>query len=391
MELLLWFIVAVGTVFFGVPVAYYLYLWRSLSKPWNLVIDKLNLPPVTILVPAHNEEKTIGLKLLNLSGVKYEKAKMQILVVDDKSSDNTIKAAESFIRAHPELEITVIEGRERTGKSVALNNALKYAKHDVVIVTDADTFWSHDILMEALPFFSDKSVGALNGRQTLLGCRKNLSTQTERAYLDLTYGLIKLGESKIHSTIIYHGLFSAYSRRYLRNFNLETDDSGTALDIVQNGGRAIFVPAAKCFEIPTSSWKGKVETKLRRANRLLAIYAKCFELLVKGKLKLPLRIALPEIFIYFVNPILFVLLTAALLLFLANNLFYLLIAGILLSILLIVPSKFRLIFFEAVQDHVLLLLAIFSLISGNKFSMWETLDDSRSLLDERMLKENNLI
>lgn len=391
MEFLSWFLITIGTVFFGVPLAYYLYLWRSSSKPWNLDIDKSNLPPVTILIPAHNEEKTIGLKLLNLSGVRYEKAKMQILVVDDTSRDNTVKEAQSFIRAHPELEINVVEGRERTGKSIALNNALKYAKHDVIIVTDADTFWSHDILVEAMPFFSDKSVGALNGRQTLLGCRKNLSTQTERAYLDLTYGLIKLGESKIHSTIIYHGLFSAYSRRYFGNFNLETDDSGTALDIVQNGGRAIFVPTAKCFEIPTSSWKGKIITKLRRANRLLAIYAKCFRLLVRGELKLPLRIALPEIFMYFINPFLFVLLSTALIIFLSINLFYLLIGGILLSVLLIVPSKFRLIFFEAVQDHIILLFAIFSLISGNKFSTWETLDESRAMLDERMLRQSDLI
>ncbi len=391
MDLLSSLLITLGTVFFGVPGAYYLYLWRNLSKPWNLVVDRSNLPPVTILIPAHNEEKTIRLKLLNISEVAYEKEKMQIIVVDDVSSDNTIKEAQNFIRAHPELEMTIVEGRERTGKSIALNNALKYAKHDIIIVTDADTFWSHDILGEALPYFSDRSVGALNGRQTLLGSGGNLSTQTERAYLDLTYGLIKLGESKIHSTIIYHGLFSAYSRRYLRNFNLETDDSGTALDIVQNGGRAIFIPAAKCFEIPTSSWKGKINTKLRRANRLLAIYAKCFRLLIKGELKLPLRIALPEIFINLINPILFVLLSAALLIFLVTNLVYLLIGGTIFSILLLFSSKFRLLFLEAVQDYFVLFLAIFSLIFGKKFSMWETLDESRAMLDESMLKQNDLI
>jgi cellulose synthase/poly-beta-1,6-N-acetylglucosamine synthase-like glycosyltransferase len=210
-------------------------------------------------------------------------------------------------------------------------------------------------------------------------------------YLDLTYGLIKLGESKIHSTIIYHGIFSAYSRKYLTQFDLETDDSGTALDVVQNGGRAIFVPTAKCYEIPTSSWKAKINTKLRRANRLLAIYAKCLGLLFRGQLRLPLRIALPEIFIYLINPILFILLSATILIFLATNVVYLIFAAIILSILLIVPSKSRLIFLEAVQDHIILFLALLSLVSGEKFSRWETFDGSRAMLNEKMLKQNNLI
>jgi biofilm PGA synthesis N-glycosyltransferase PgaC len=391
LELLILSLITLGTVFFGVPGFYYLYLWRKSLIPWNLAIDKSHFPSVSILIPAHNEEKTIGFKLLNLSKVAYPREKMHIIVVDDASSDNTVKETRSFIQAHPELELTVLENQERTGKSIALNKALKHAKHDVVIVSDADTFWSPNILEEALPFFSDKSIGALNGRQTLLYSEKGLSMQTERLYLNLTYGLIKLGESKIHSTIIYHGLFSAYKRPYFNQFNLQTDDSGTALDVVQNGGRAIFVPTAKCYEIPTSSWKGKISTKLRRANQLLAIYLNCLKLLFERKLKLPLRIALPEIFIYLINPVLFVLLSIVFLIFLTTNLLYLLAGAAIISVALIVPSKLRLILVEAVQDHIILFLAILSVVSGKKFSKWETLDESRSMLDEQMLAQHNLV
>lgn len=391
MELLSLLLVTLGAVFFGVPSLYYLYLWRMASKPWSLTIDKTHLPPVSVLIPAYNEEKTIRLKLLNMNKIAYEKDKMQIILVDDASNDNTIREAQNFVQEHPELELQVIQGQARTGKSIALNNALKNAKHDIIVVTDADTFWSSNILAEALPFFSDPSVGALNGRQTLLNSEKALSTQTERVYLDLTYGLIKLGESKIHSTIIYHGLFSAYSRRYLDKFNLETDDSGTALDIVQNGGRTIFVPNAKCYEAPVYSWKAKINTKLRRANQLLATYEECFKLLLTRRLRLPLKIAVPEVFIYLVNPILFLPLSAIILLFLATHLVYLMVTITILSALLIIPSKFRLIFLEAVQDYIILFLALLSLVFGKKFSMWTTIDESRAMLNEETLKQNNLI
>lgn len=391
MELIPLFLIVFGTLFFGVPGIYYLYLWRMSLRPWNLKINKMNLPSITVLVPAFNEEKTIRLKLLNLSKVIYEKEKMQVIIVDDASADNTVREAQEFSREHPEFRLTVLRGEKRQGKSAALNNALKVAEHDIVVVTDADTFWSRDILIEALPFFSDDSVGALNGRQTLLDSEEKLSTQTERFYLNLTYGLIKLGESKIHSTIIYHGLFSAYRRKYLDKFNVENDDSGTALDIVQSGGRTIFVPDAKCFEIPTLSWKAKVTIKIRRATQLLAIYARCLKLMVNGRLRLPFRIAFPEIFIYLVNPILFILLSSLAVFFLATNLTYLLVASLILAILLIVPSKLRLVFLEAVQDYFLLFFALLSFVSGRRFSIWETQDESRSLLTESMLSRHDLI
>jgi hypothetical protein len=62
-----------------------------------------------------------------------------------------------------------------------------------------------------------------------------------------------------------------------------------------------------------------------------------------------------------------------------------------LSILLIIPSKFRLIFLEAVQDYIILFLALLFLVSGEKFSMWETRGESRATLNEEMLRQKNLI
>ena len=391
MDFVLLLLAVFGTLFLGVPGLYYFYLWRVSSRPWALKFDKIYLPAVSILVPAFNEEKTIRLKLLNLSKVCYEKEKMQVIVVDDASSDDTVREVERFEREHPNFPLIVLRGEKRRGKAAGLNDALRVAKHDIIVVTDADTFWSRDILVEALPFFSDESIGALNGRQTLLEFERKLSTETEHFYLNLTYGVIKLGESKIHSTIIYHGLFSAYRRKFLNGFNVENDDSGTALDVVQNGGRTIFVPAAKCFEIPTSSWKAKVTIKVRRATQLLAIYARCLRLMLHRSLRLPFRIAIPEIFIYLVNPVLFVLFSSLLVFFLVTNLTYLVAASLILAVILLVPSKLRLVFLEAVQDNLLLFVALVSFLSRRKFSMWETQGESRSLLTEGLLSRYNLV
>lgn len=377
-------------IFLGVPSAYYMYLKRVASRPWKLKVDETYAPPVTIIVPTFNEERTIKLKLENLYNVRYPKEKMQILLIDDSSTDKTIEEAISFIKNHPELNIEILHENERKGKARALNFALKHAKHDIVVVTDADTFWAPDILNKALPYLSTPSVGAINGRQRILNSEQSWITKTEKTYLDLIYEVVKLGESKIHSTIMFHGLFSAYKKNLLNEFNLKTDDSGTAFDIVQKGTRALYIPGTNCFEISPITWKAIISTKIRRASQLVQIYANCLKLLVKKQLSLPKKIAIPEIFLYLFNPLIFLLLSiATLVLFLV----YLPYSAVLLIIplLLILIPKFRLLFVEVIQSNCILLGALVVFMLKRKFITWNTQTESRILLTREMLQRENLI
>jgi cellulose synthase/poly-beta-1,6-N-acetylglucosamine synthase-like glycosyltransferase len=377
--------------FLGVPSVYYSYLFFRSRRPWKLKINDEYAPAVTVIVPAHNEEKIIKFKLMNLSRVEYPKDKIQVLLIDDASTDGTVLEASKFAVDHPELGLEIINEKIRKGKSAGLNTALAHAKNDIVIVSDADTFWASDILTKALPFLSDPSVGAVSGRQFLLAPGKSLLTQTEKTYLDLTYNLIKLGESKIHSTILFHGLFSAYNKQILGSFNLETDDSGTALDIVQRGARTIYAPEARCYEVPPFTWKGKIRTKFRRANQLIGIYVRCLKLLFKRRLSLPLKIAVPEILLYLVNPIVFLLLIPTALVFFWFYPTYLLYSIVILLVLIAVSSRFRLLLPEAIQDNFILLISLFTYAFGRRFSIWETLAESRNMVNEETLKSENLI
>jgi len=384
-------LIILTAIFFGIPAVYYLYLWYMSSKPWNLKIDEKYTPPVTVIIPTYNEEKTIRFKLLNLNKVEYPKEKIQVILIDDASTDATIQEVLKFVNEHPELNLEIICEKVRRGKSKALNIALKHANHEIIIVSDADTLWSSDILINALPLLSDPSVGAITGRQMLFNPQKSLLSQTEEIYLDIIQEIVKLGQSKIHSTLIFHGLFSAYRRKFLEKFNLETDDSGTALDIIQKGARTIYARKAKCYEISSITWKGKVRTKLRRASQLIGIYVRCLKLFLRRRLLLPFRVAIPEIFIYLVNPIIFPLLIVISFLFFVNHLVYFLYMSIVLFFILAVSPKFRLLCIEALQDNCILLLALFAYLFKKKFLMWETLQESRGMLNEEILKRENLI
>lgn len=376
-------------VFTGIPCSYFLYLKRYAQNHWNLNIDDSFLPNVTIMVPMYNEESVIELKLMNLAKLNYPKDRLQVLLVNDGSTDNTMEEISDFLLNSP-IGFTVINNESRQGKTPALNNALKYAKGDVVIVSDSDAFLSPDILYKAMPYFSDQSVGALISREMLLNPEISWVSETERLYFDLVYGTIKLGESKIHSTIMFHGGFAAYRKSLLDKFNIEADDTGTALDIVQKGKRAIMVPEAICYTFEFSKWKDKFNIKVRRGMHNLKTWFRCLRLLMKRELCLPLRIVLPEIFLYVINPIIFLaLLIASILLILQNPLLMLFFSSVIIIALLI--KKTRILLCEVIQNNLFLLLAILNLLLKRQLIRWETAKNPREEVPRETLSMLGLI
>jgi cellulose synthase/poly-beta-1,6-N-acetylglucosamine synthase-like glycosyltransferase len=338
-------------------------------------------------VPTYNEANVIEFKLKNLLKLNYPKNLIEIILVDSASKDDTLKKILEFQKKHPEACIKLLKEKKRRGKSNALNFALKYADGEVIIVSDADCFWSPDILVNALPYLTDPSVGAIAGREVLLNMNQSWITESEAFYRDLV-SVIRLGESKFHSTIFFEGGFSAYKRIFLQEFDYDTgaDDSGTAFKIVGKKTRTIFVPEARFFTTFPPSWRGKIALKIRRANQLIRIWNKCLKLLIKRKLQLPKRIAIPQIFLHLFNPLIFLLtvIATAFIGFRHPYLFFSL-------FLIFLPSKSRKLIIEISQNNFILLSALIGLLINRKFVIWEKVDESRHHVVKDLLKRSNLL
>jgi len=386
---LIWLWTIFLIIFVGVPCFYYLYLRKISSGDWGLKIDKNYLPTVTMMVPMHNEEKVIRLKLENLAALEYPRDKLQILLVNDGSTDNTLKEVSDFTK-NSALNFTVINFCSQCGKTVALNNALKYANGEIVIVSDSDAFLATDILLKTMPFFADPSVGALISREELIEPETSWVSETEKVYFDLVYGTIKHGESKLHSTIMFHGGFAAYRKSILEKFNVETDDTGTALDIVQKGKRTIMVPDAVSYCFEFSDWTDKFNIKVRRAIHNIKTWTRCLRLLLQGKLLLPKKIVIPEIFLYMIEPYIFLaFLIVSVLLISYSSLLILLFA--LLTAALLLRKKTRMLLCEVVQNNCFLLVAILSVVIGRQVICWKTAQNPRAVITRETLKNLKLI
>ena len=352
-------------------VAYFVYIKQHVNKRWNFSVDKNFQPSVSILVPVHNEEENIEKKLANIEAVLYPKDKIEIIIVDDASEDKTMLKVEDFTKHHPELNILTVKQRSRSGKSVALNAALPVSSNSIVVVSDADTLWPSDVLEKALPYLAEPSVGAITARGINENVTKSWVTKSEDTYLDFAY-LIRLGESKIYSTIRFEGGFCAYKRAAFEQFDHQSgsDYSGTALNVVQRNFRTILVPEAVFYTSFPTSLIGKLRIKVRRANQLISLWIRCLKLMFKKRLRLPKRIVLPEIFLFLIIPFFFLLLVvsaAAFILLFPFSIFSLFILVSVVGLLVFTRSFFL----ELVVDNSLLVYASINYLLGRRYVAWE--------------------
>ncbi|MEM2742127.1 MAG: glycosyltransferase [Nitrososphaeria archaeon] len=357
-------------IFVGTYLVYFLYLRKYVKKPWNVKIDSSFEPEISILIPTHNEESNIEPKLENIRNVSYSKAKIEVLVVDDGSNDGTVRKVQSFIQKYPDLNIKLVRQNPRAGKSVALNKALCLATKPVVVVSDADTRWPPNILRKAMPYLADPNVGAVTGRSVNVNIWKSWVTRSEESYLKLA-NLLRLGESKIHSTIRFEGGFCAYKRNIFDLFDYETgsDDSGTALKVVSRGYRSIMVPEVIFYTSFPPSFIAKCKIKVRRANQLIGLWIKCLKLLFRRNLTLPKKIAIPEITLFIFNPIIFLILTASGIALIIMNPFSPLSLAVIFSVLGLLVSA-RHVVVELFLDNIILVCALVTFLFGRRYIAW---------------------
>ena len=151
---------------------------RSKRKQLSMSSDNkiTEFPKFSIIVPTKNEETVIKRCLEGILNIDYPKDKMQIIVVDGKSDDDTCKICSEFSEKYPK-NIKFICKKTAKGKPAALNLALPYITGEIVGTFDADSLPEKDVLTKVASYFMDKKVMALQGRTTSINEKSNALTR----------------------------------------------------------------------------------------------------------------------------------------------------------------------------------------------------------------------
>lgn len=362
-----------------VPYVYYLYMKRIAEKrPWNIVLNHNYEPTVTVILPTYNESSVIEKKLRNLSKLDYSKEKLDVILVDSASTDKTVDIAKTYIKENEfPFKILMLEEKDRGGKSRALNFALQHTSSEIIATSDTDSYWDPSVLREVLPYMSSPQVGAITGREILTNLNQNVYTKAEGSYRKM-YNAIRVGESKLHSTLIFQGELSAYKRKVFEKFEEEgADDNGTLVNIIAKGYRCIFVPSAVFHDVAPYTLKGRITLKVRRAQHLIYALTKATSLKLKGLFPVPKLMIFMAFYLHIINAILSIIFLATLLLFL------LLVfpASLLVLPLLFVPKKLRILLVSYVTSNIALLLALLRCMRGDKQKVWKKVTEMRDLHD----------
>ncbi|QSS99696.1 glycosyltransferase family 2 protein [Pontibacillus sp. ALD_SL1] len=138
-----------------------------------------NCPTVSVLIPAHNEEVVIEDTLKAMVEIEYPRDKLEVILINDNSSDRTGVIADAYASQYPFLKVLHNSPYEAgKGKSGALNQGLKIAKGEFIVVYDADNRPEKDAVYNlASKLQQDPEAGAVIGKFRVMNAERNLLTR----------------------------------------------------------------------------------------------------------------------------------------------------------------------------------------------------------------------
>ena len=151
------------------------HLLRGRRKSEVSWVSEEKVPVVSIVVPVKNEEKVIGRLLRALLNLRYPLLKMEIIVVNDESSDRTGVICDGF--AGRFSHVRVFNRAKSSTKAAALNFGVRHARGEIIVTFDADSVPESDVLLNAVKYFEDPAVAAVQGRICSINANENMLTK----------------------------------------------------------------------------------------------------------------------------------------------------------------------------------------------------------------------
>ncbi len=265
--IMIWFMIAYQLI---LTLAGFFHYRRSAKEKRQADALQFEYPKVTILIPAHNEEKVIHYTLNAMTKLEYPSDRLDILVINDGSSDGTASIVHEFTARDPRVRIyDVPKGEGGRGKSRALNLGLRQTDAEFIAVYDADNT-PHPSAIRYLmgQLLLDPTLGAVLGKFRTVNKDRNLLTRFINIETLSFQNMLQAGRWRLFKIATLPGTNLIIRRHLLTKLGgwdeeAITEDSELSIRIYMQGYRIKFVPYSVTYEQEPESWSVWIKQRTR--------------------------------------------------------------------------------------------------------------------------------
>lgn len=196
------------------------YAFALFYKPVKVNADFT--PGVTIIIPCFNEETWIQRTILGCLNQSYPLDKLEIIVVDDCSTDHSVEKIKEIYASLEALEQYKIKDRfhyicqeVNKGKREAMAAGVKQAAHDLVVFVDSDSFLEPFAIMNLVQPFKDDDMGGVSGRTDIANTYTNSLTKMQAVRYYIAFRVMKAAEGFFDTVSCLSGPLSCYRKKWV--------------------------------------------------------------------------------------------------------------------------------------------------------------------------------
>jgi len=245
-----------------------------------LDIDTATWPPVTVLIPAHNEELVIADSLEAMLELDYPEGLLRVIPINDRSKDKTGEIIDEISARRPDI-ITPFHRREgRDGKAAALKDAMELVEDEIVLVFDADYIPGRGLIKQLVAPFFDPEVGAVMGRVVPLNVGRNLLTRALDMERSGGYQVDQQARMNLRLVPQYGGTVGGVRKSALEavggwHSNSLAEDTDATIRLLMGGWKTVYQNRSECYEQVPETWPTRMAQIVRWArghNQVLQRY-----------------------------------------------------------------------------------------------------------------------
>lgn len=256
------------------------YIFGALYKP--VPIDTSYTPGVTIIIPCFNEEKWIKRTIIGCINQDYPIDKLEVIVVDDCSNDNSVERIKETIEELKKEERFEVDKRlkyfvqeKNMGKREALCTGVLNAKHDLVVFVDSDSFLDPFAIINLVQPFKDPKMGGVSGRTDVANTYTNVLTKMQSVRYYIAFRIMKAAEGYFDAVTCLSGPLSCYKKQIIMD-NMEAwrnqtflgqkatfGDDRAMTNFVLSKYRTTYQDTAICSTIVPNKYKVFLKQQMR--------------------------------------------------------------------------------------------------------------------------------